>query len=66
MKLNIGRDGLKIIPEDNVLVSLGAQDERDTAYIEEVLGLRQDGDFIKLVRRNSHGLSCIAYLETKR
>lgn len=37
----------------------------EIAYIEEVLGLKCDGDSIKLVRKNAMGLSCIAYLETK-
>ena len=36
----------------------------DVAFVEEVLGLRNDGDSIHLVRKNASGLSCIAYLET--
>ena len=64
MKLDIGRRSIKIIPEDRTISGYGTQDERDTAFIEEVLGLRHDGDSINLVRRNTYGLSCIAYLET--
>ena len=66
MELDIGRYSLKIIPQDNSISGYGTQDERDTAFIEEVLGLRKDGDAIYLVRRNAHGLGCIAYLETKK
>lgn len=63
MKIQLGRRSLRIIPEDINSVNV---DERDTAYIEEVLGLRKDGDSVKLIRRNASGLSCIAYLETER
>jgi len=66
MKLDIGRYSLKIIPEDTTISGYGNQDERDTVFIEEVLGLRKDGDSIKLVRKNCHGLSCIAHLETQK
>lgn len=62
MKLKIMRYSLQIVPEDG---SYPNNDERDTAFIEEVLGLRKDGDSIKLTRRNASGLSCIAYLETE-
>lgn len=58
MKLEIKRYGLRILPEDR------DGDARDTAFIEEVLGLKQDGDSVLLTRKNSSGLSCIAYLET--
>ncbi len=63
MKLSIGRHGLRIIPEGDRFLDL---DERDTAYIEEVLGLRNEGDAVRLVRRNAYKLSCIAYLETEK
>lgn len=63
MKLEIGRYCLRIVPEDQTVVRT---DERDTAFIEEVLGLRKNGDSIKLVRKNAHGLLCVAYLETER
>ena len=55
MKLKILRNGLQITPDG---------DERDVVYIEEVLGLKKDGDSINLVRKNAYGLSCVAYLET--
>ena len=64
MKLDIGRYALKIIPEDNNISGFGQQDERDTAFIEEVLGLRKEGDSVRLVRKNVSGLLCIAHLET--
>ena len=41
-------------------------DEIEVAYIEDVLGLKEDGDSINLVRFNASGLSCIGYLETKK
>ena len=66
MKLDISRYSIKIIPEDNTISGFGQQDERDTAFIEEVLGLRKDGDSVRLIRKNAHGLLCIAYLETEK
>ena len=57
------RDGIKIVPENQGYPNY---DERDTAYIEEVLGLRKDGDFIKLVRKNAFGCGGLAYLETDK
>ena len=63
MRLEITRYSLRIVPEDNTVIN---QDERDTAYIEEVLGLKQNGDSITLMRRNVHGVSAIACLETCR
>ena len=61
MELKIKRYSLQIVPEDDCL-----GDERDTAFIEEVLGLRKEGDWVKLKRVNAMGLSYIAYLETER
>jgi hypothetical protein len=58
MRLEVDRYALKIIPSD--------VDELDTAYIEDTLGLKKDGDSIQLVRVNSSGLLCIAYLKTVR
>lgn len=55
MKLKVNRYSLQITPEN----------ETDEAYIEEVLGLRYDGDVVHLVRDNAMGLSCIAHLETR-
>ena len=62
MKLSINRYTLQITPEDK---GYPTPDERDTAYIESVLGLKKEGDSIKLTRKNASGLSCIAYLETE-
>ena len=62
MKLDILRYGLRIVPEDSYTMSPG--DERDTTYIEEVLGLHKEGDTITLRRVNVMGLSSLAYLET--
>ena len=64
MRLGITRYGLMIVPEDVSISGLAGQDERDTAFIEEVLGLKKEGDFVRLVRKNASGLSCIACLET--
>lgn len=55
MRLKVNRYRLQITPEN----------ETDEAYIEEVLGLRNGGDVIHLVRDNAMGLSCIAHLETR-
>lgn len=46
---------MRIIPES----------PQDEAYLEEVLGLRKDGDGAFLVRKNASGLSCWAYAETR-
>lgn len=62
MQLEISRYGMKIVPESGFLNT----DERDAAFIEEVLGLKKAGDFVKLVRVDCGGLSALAYLETKR
>lgn len=60
MKLEIHERCLKIIPDrfDNDGRAL------DTVFIEEVLGLKKDGDTVKLKRKNAYGVSCIAFLET--
>ena len=64
MRLEITRYTLKIVPEDT---GFGRnEDKRDTAFIEEVLGLKDEGDSIRLVRRNAHGFGCIAYLDTDK
>ena len=55
MILSVYRYQLQITPEN----------ETEEAYIEEVLGLRNDGDVVHLVRENASGLSCIAHLETR-
>ncbi len=56
MKLQIGRNGIHLIPEGWV----------DEAYIEEVLGLKKEGDTVFCERKNGTGLSCIAYLQIRR
>ena len=61
MKLRITRESLRIVPEDTGYPNY---DERDTAFIEAVLGLKYDGDSIRLVRRDVSGVSGLAYLET--
>ncbi len=62
MKLIINRTTLQITPED---VRYPVPDERDTAFIEAVLGLKKDGDSIKLIRKNISGRADIAYLRTE-
>jgi hypothetical protein len=54
MKLDVGRYSIKLYPEN----------ETEEAYMEEVLGLKEAGASIKLVRKNAMGLGCIAYLRT--
>ena len=54
MKFEVRRFGIVVIPET----------KEDEAYIEDTLGLRKEGDYLHLQRRNAHGLSTIAYLET--
>ena len=61
MKLKVSRDKLQIVPERGVFPG---DDERDEAFIEEVLGLKKEGDSVLLVRKNVSGLSALAYLET--
>jgi hypothetical protein len=63
MKLKIARSKLEIVPEHGMLLG---EDDRDEAYIEEVLGLKNEGDYVRLVRKNAMGLSSLAYLETQR
>ena len=56
MKLEVGRNTLKIIPET----------PQDEAYIEDTLGLYAKGDAIALIRVACIGLDrTIAYLETR-
>ena len=53
MKLRVTRYSLQIIPET----------ETDEAYLETVLHLEHEGDSVKLIRVNGHGLNCWAYAE---
>jgi len=63
MKLNIYKDGIDIVPE---VTGYPNYDERDIAFVEEVLGLKKEGDSVKLVRKNAMGLSSLAYLRTEK
>jgi len=58
MEINIHRNRITIIPDDD--------DARDEAFIEEVLGLKKDGDWVKCKRVNAMELDCIAYLEIEK
>lgn len=42
------------------------ENEQDRAYIEDTLGLRKRGDHVRFERVNAAGLSCVAYVESKR
>ena len=53
MRLRVHRYDMQIIPENSV----------DEAYIEEVLGLKQDRQAVKAIRVNVAGLSSIACLQ---
>jgi len=64
MRLEVTRYVMRIVPEDRNVPS--STDERNSAYIEEVLGLKKDGDSIKLVRKDVMGCRTIAYLETQK
>lgn len=56
MRLEINRKGILVIPNS----------EEDEAYIEDTLGLLNDGDSIPLKRINAFALSSIAYLEATK
>jgi len=60
MKLEVTRYTLRIRPS-SILCS---DHHLDVAFIEEVLGLKHEGDSIKLIRRNVYGIGSIAYLHT--
>lgn len=51
--------------EERNRIVIEPTNEVEIAYIEEVFGMKRDGDAIELVRKNAMSLSCIAYLETK-
>ena len=57
MKLVIERYRIRIIPEDT------DKDERDTAYIEGILGLKKEGDRVQCRRVSVMGTDALAYLE---
>ena len=52
MKFKLTRRGIEVTPEN----------DQDTAYIEDTLGLKQNYDAVPLVRVNAVGLGCIAHL----
>jgi hypothetical protein len=54
MKMRVTKMGIDIIPENEI----------DEAYIENTLGLKNEGDYVRLVRQNAVQLSCIANLTT--
>lgn len=57
MQMKINRDSMQIIPDNKI----------DDAYIEDTLGLKKEGDFIKLTRVAFFRLpSSLAYLEAKK
>ena len=56
MKFKLTRYTIEIVPEN----------EQDEAYIVDTLGLSKGGDFVKLVRKNAIGMSCLALLETEK
>ena len=57
MEMKVTRDAVFIIPEN----------EEDEAYLEDTLGLKEDGDSPVCKRVNSMRTSSIAYIEiTKR
>ena len=53
MKFEIGRHGIRVIPED----------DEDRAYVEDTLGLKTGDDFIRLRRRNVSASSQLYCLE---
>ena len=65
MKLDIHRDLMRIIPETESVHETGPnlRDMRDMVFIEEVLGLKKDGESIQFERKNT-GLEI--YLESKK
>ena len=62
MRLEIGRYSMQIYPDQHN----ESQREIDTAYIEEVLGLKEEGDTAIITRKNAMNLYCLAYLEIKK
>jgi len=61
MKIEIKRDKILLIPYQG-----WEKDETEIAYIEEVLGLKKDGDECICRRINTMNLSRIAYLEIEK
>lgn len=65
MRLVIGRENLTIYPEESTYQDSN-QNTLETAFIEDVLGLKEDGDFVFLKRKNVLGMSCLALLQTEK
>lgn len=65
MKLEIGRDSLIIYPEQKTYAD-SSQNNLETTFIEEVLGLKEEDDFVFLKRKNVMGMSCLARLQTEK
>jgi len=55
LKLQVGRYSISIYPENEV----------EEAYIEEVLGLKENGDSVKLFRENVVGMGLVHCLTTR-
>ena len=56
MRLQIDRYDIDIIPET----------QQDIVYIEEVLGLKDEGQRCTAKRVNAMGLRCLAYVRLER
>jgi len=56
MNLKVYRYSIQIIPESAV----------DNAFIEEVLGLKENGDSVKLTRVNVTGFGTLGYIEARK
>lgn len=56
MKIEIDRYSIKIKPEN----------KQDEAYLEEVLGMKENGDKCECIRENAIGLRCIAYISIRK
>ena len=56
MEMKIERNCIEIIPEN----------EEDEAYLEEVLGLKKDGDVAVAIRRDVYGIDKMAFVEIRK
>ena len=56
MRLQVSRYSLEIIPES----------PQDVAFLEEVIGLKSDGDWADAYRVNAMALSSLAYLRIEK
>ena len=60
MEIDIRRYFIRLLPSSEIGKG---EDERDVAYVEEVLGLLKDGDTCVCRRRDVTNLSSLAYIE---